>query len=61
MFTIIAFLRFCVPLRHGLERISTQNVMDVLGVEQRERSAGSYRRLATLMAALGWTAVMCVT
>jgi hypothetical protein len=41
----------------GLERISTQNLMDILGVPQRQRTAGSYRHLATLMAELGWTAV----
>jgi len=57
MFTIIAFIGFCVPLRHGLERISTQNVMDVLEVPQRQRTAGAYRHLASLMVELGWTAV----
>jgi hypothetical protein len=41
----------------GLERISTQTVMDILEVPQRQRTAGSYRHLATLMAELGWTAV----
>jgi hypothetical protein len=41
----------------GLERISTQTLMDILEVPQRERTAGSYRHLATLMAELGWTAV----
>jgi hypothetical protein len=40
-----------------LERISTQTLLDVLGVEQRKRTAGAYRHLATLMAELGWTAV----
>ena len=41
----------------GLERISTQMLMDILEVPQRQRTAGSYRHLATLMAELGWTAV----
>jgi hypothetical protein len=41
----------------GLERISTQTLMDILEVPQRRRSAGSYRHLAKLMAELGWTAV----
>jgi hypothetical protein len=41
----------------GLERISTQTLMDILEVPQRQRSAGTYRHLATLMAELGWTAV----
>jgi hypothetical protein len=41
----------------GLERISTQTLMDILEVPQCRRTAGSYRHLATLMAELGWTAV----
>lgn len=41
----------------GVERISTQAVMDILEVPQRQRTAGAYRHLATLMAELGWTAV----
>jgi hypothetical protein len=40
----------------GLERISTQTVLDILEVPQRSRTAGAYRRLARLMAELGWTA-----
>jgi hypothetical protein len=41
----------------GLERISTQAVMDILEVPQRKRTAGTYRHLAKVMAELGWTAV----
>ena len=41
----------------GLERVSTQTLLDVLDVPQRSRTAGTYRRLAKLMAELGWTAV----
>ncbi|WP_172628176.1 hypothetical protein [Bradyrhizobium ivorense] len=41
----------------GLERISTQTLMDILEVPQRDRTAGAYRHLATLMVELGWTAV----
>jgi hypothetical protein len=41
----------------GLERISTQAVLDLLEVPARKRTAGTYRRLAKQMAALGWTAV----
>src|ERR1700730_9745528 len=41
----------------GLERISTQSLLDILEVPQRQRTAGSYRHLATLMTELGWTAV----
>jgi hypothetical protein len=41
----------------GLERVSTQHVLDVLEMPQRERTASAYRHLAKLMAELGWTAV----
>jgi hypothetical protein len=41
----------------GQERLSSQTLLDMLEVPQRSRTAGTYRRLAKLMAALGWTAV----
>jgi hypothetical protein len=41
----------------GLERISSQTLMDILGVEQRKRTAGTYRQLASVMAELGWAPV----
>src|ERR1700733_2095728 len=41
----------------GQERVSSQTVLDMLEVPQRSRTAGTYRRLAKLMAELGWTAV----
>jgi hypothetical protein len=41
----------------GLERISTQCVLDLLEVPQHRRNAGTYRHLAKVMAELGWTAV----
>jgi hypothetical protein len=41
----------------GLERVSSQSLLDMLELPQRSRTAGTYRRLAKLMAALGWTAV----
>jgi hypothetical protein len=41
----------------GVERVTTQAVMDVLEVPQCARRSGTYRRLAKLMAELGWTAV----
>jgi hypothetical protein len=41
----------------GLERISTQTVLDIIEIPQRERTAGAYRHLAGLMTELGWTAV----
>ena len=40
-----------------LERISSQTLLDMLEVPQRSRTAGTYRRLAKVMAELGWTAV----
>jgi hypothetical protein len=41
----------------GIERVSSQSLLDMLDVPQRSRTAGTYRRLAKLMAELGWTAV----
>ena len=41
----------------GLERISTQTLMDLLEVPQRRRTGGTYRQLAKVMAQLGWAAV----
>jgi hypothetical protein len=41
----------------GQERVSSQTLLDMLEVPQRSRTAGTYRRLAKLMAELGWTAV----
>jgi hypothetical protein len=38
-------------------RLTTQIVLDVLSVPQRNRRAGTYRRLAKVMSELGWTAV----
>ena len=41
----------------GLERISSQTLLDLLEVPQRSRTAGTFRRLAKIMAELGWAAV----
>jgi hypothetical protein len=41
----------------GIERVTTQAVLDVLQVPQRNRRAGTYRRLAKVMTELGWHAV----
>jgi hypothetical protein len=41
----------------GLERISSQTLLDLLEVPQRNRTAGTFRRLSKVMAELGWTAV----
>ncbi|MGY4420988.1 hypothetical protein ACVWY2_003437 [Bradyrhizobium sp. JR6.1] len=41
----------------GLVRISTQTLLDTLEVPQRDRTAGTYRHLAKVMAELGWAAI----
>jgi hypothetical protein len=41
----------------GVERLTTQRVLDILEVPQRARRSGTYRRLAKLMAELGWSAI----
>jgi hypothetical protein len=41
----------------GIERVTTQAVLDILQVPQRNRRAGTYRRLAKVMTELGWHAV----
>ena len=41
----------------GLERVSSQTLLDILEVPQPSRTAGAYRHLAKIMAELGWTAV----
>ena len=41
----------------GIERVTTQTLFDILEVPQRSRGAGVCRRLAKLMAELGWMAV----
>jgi hypothetical protein len=46
-----------VDFYDGLERISSQTLLDLLEVPQRNRTAGTFRRLAKVMAELGGTAV----
>jgi hypothetical protein len=41
----------------GFERVSSQTLLDLLEVPQKSRKAGTCRRLARLMAELGWRAV----
>jgi hypothetical protein len=41
----------------GIERVTTQMLLDVLEVPQRSRRTGTYRHLSKLMVELGWTAV----
>jgi hypothetical protein len=40
-----------------LERISSQTLLDLLEVPQRNRTAGTFRRLSKVMTELGWTAL----
>src|SRR5215469_6803386 len=46
-----------VDLYDRLERVSSQTLLDLLEVPQRNRTAGTYRRLSKLMTELGWRAV----
>jgi hypothetical protein len=41
----------------GLEKITTQMLLDILEVPQHSRRAGTYRRLGRLMVGLGWAPV----
>jgi hypothetical protein len=41
----------------GIERVSTQTLLDILEVPQRRRNAGACRRLAKLMRELGWSPI----
>ena len=41
----------------NLERVSSQTLLDLLEVPQRNRTAGVFRRLSRVMTELGWTAV----
>jgi hypothetical protein len=43
----------------GLERISSQTLLDLLEVPQRNRTAGTFRRLSRVMTELGWTRCGC--
>ena len=46
-----------VDFYDGLERISSQTLLDLLEVPQRNRTAGTFQRLSKLMTELGWNAV----
>jgi hypothetical protein len=41
----------------GFERVSSQAVLDILLVPQRDRRAGAYKRVCKLMVELGWAPV----
>jgi hypothetical protein len=40
-----------------LERVSSQQLLDLLEVPQRQRTAGTYRRLSKVMTELRWAPV----
>jgi hypothetical protein len=44
-----------VDFYDGLERVSSQTLLDLLEVPQRNRTAGTFRRLCRVMSELGWT------
>ena len=46
-----------IDFADGLERISSQKILDLLEIPQQGRRTPVYRRIAKLMAELGWTAV----
>jgi hypothetical protein len=53
----LARVRGKVEFYDGLERVSSQTLLDLLEVPQRSRTAAVFRRLARVMIELGWTAV----
>jgi hypothetical protein len=53
----LARVRGKVDFFDRLERISSQTLLDLLEVPQRQRTAGTYRRLSKVMTELGWVAV----
>src|SRR6476659_10608032 len=46
-----------VDFSDRLERVSSQTLLDLLEVPQRQRTAGTFRHLSKVMTELGWTAV----
>jgi hypothetical protein len=53
----LARVRGKIDFFDGLERVSSQTLLDLLEVPQRNRTAGTFRRLSKLMTELGWSAV----
>jgi hypothetical protein len=45
-----------IDFSDGLERVSTQELLDLLRVPWRNRTSGTCRRLSSVMVELGWTA-----
>ena len=53
----LARLKGKIDLVDGLERISSQKILDLLEVPQQNRRAPAYRKIAKLMTELGWSAI----
>src|SRR5262245_55029623 len=53
----LARVRGKVDFYDRLERVSSQTLLDLLEVPQRNRTAGTYRRLSKVMTELGWAPV----
>jgi hypothetical protein len=53
----LARVRGKVDFYDGLERVGSQALLDLLEVPQRNRTAGTFRRLSKRMIELGWSAV----
>jgi hypothetical protein len=53
----LARVRGKIDFYDGLERISSQTLLDLLEVPQRARTPRTYRRLSKVMTELGWPAV----
>ncbi len=53
----LARLKGKIDFADNLERVSSQTILDLLEIPQQSRRAPVYRRIAKLMAQLGWTPV----
>ena len=56
-FSPLSRVKGTIDFVDGLERISSQKVLDLLEVPQQNRRAPVYRRIAKLMTELGWTPI----
>ncbi len=56
-FLPLSRLKGKIDLVDGLERISSQKILDLLEVPQENRRAPVYRRISRLMAQLDWTPI----
>jgi hypothetical protein len=56
-FSPLSRVRGKIDFADNLERVSSQTLLDLLEIPQQSRRAPVYRRIAKLMAQLGWTSV----